>query len=92
MSDPSARLAAKHERLVARAAAQRTALAERLARWRGPLSLADRGMAALRVVGRHPSWLLAAVLVIVVWRPRTLRKWPGFVWSAWRIGRRWFRT
>lgn len=88
MNGQSTRLAERRERLVAQAAAQRTALAQNLAPWRAPLALADRGVAALHCLARHPALLVVATLAIAAWRPRRLGQGLGLVWGAWRFGRR----
>lgn len=88
MNGKSARLAERRERLVAQAAAQRAALAQNLAPWRAPLALADRGVAALRYVRRHPALLVVATLTIAALRPQRLGRRLGLVWGAWRFGRR----
>jgi hypothetical protein len=91
MNGKLTQLAARRERLVAQAAAQRTALVQDLEPWRAPLALADRGMAALRYVRRHPGLLAGAALVIVALRPRRAGKWIRFAWIGWQFGRRAFR-
>ena len=91
MNKKLTRLAEQREHLVAQAAAQRSALAHNLVPWREPLALADRGVAALRYVRRHPVWLLGAVLVIAALRTRRAGKWTRFAWVGWQVGRRLFR-
>ena len=91
MNGKSARLAERRERLVAQAAAQRTALAQNLEPWRAPLALADQGVAALRYVGHHPAWLAGAVLAVAALRPKRLGRGLGLVWGAWQFGRRLLR-
>lgn len=88
MNGQSIRLAERRERLVAQAAAQRTVLAQNMAPWRARLALADRGVAALRYLGRHPALLVGATLTIAALRPRRLGRGLGLVWGAWQFGRR----
>lgn len=92
MNSKSTRLAERREHLVAQAAAQRVALAHNLEPWRAPLALADRGVAALRTIRRHPAVLLGAALVFAVVRPRRAAKWSRFLWVGWQVGRRVFRS
>lgn len=81
-------LAERRSQLVARAAAQRTALAHDLAPWRARLALADRGIAALRYVKRHPALMVGAALLLAALRPRRVGTWLQRGWVAWQIGRR----
>jgi len=81
-------LAERRERLVAQAAAQRTALAQNAAPWRAPLALADRGVEALRTIRRHPAWLLGATLLLVAVRPGRAGRWTRFAWVGWQVGRK----
>lgn len=82
------RLAERRRQLVARAAAQRTALAHDLAPWRARLALADRGIAALRYLRRHPALMVGAALLLVALRPRRVGTWLQRGWVVWQIGRR----
>ena len=92
MNSTLSRLAERREYLVAQAAAQRDALARHAAPWRGPLAQVDRGVEAIRAVGRHPALLLGTALVFVVWRPKRVGKWPRMLWAGWRFGQRMFRN
>ena len=91
MNSELTRLGERRERLVARAAAQRIALAQDAAPWRARLALADRGVEALRIIRRHPVWLLGAALVPVALRPERTAKLIRFAWVGWRIGRSVFK-
>lgn len=92
MNAKRARLAERRERLVAKAAGQRAALARDVAPWRAPLALADRGVAVLRGLGRHPALMMGVALAVVAWRPKRLGRTFARVWTAWRLGRRLFRA
>ena len=92
MNSTLKRLAERREHLVAQAAAQRTVLAQDMTPWRAPLALADRGVAAVRTVRRHPAWLLGAVLLFAAVRPRRAGKWTGALWAGWRLGRKMLRN
>jgi hypothetical protein len=63
-------LAERRATLVARAAAQRAELSQRLVPWRGALAVVDQGVAAVRYFKSHPELLAAMVTVAVVIRPR----------------------
>jgi len=81
-------LAAKRERLVARAAAQRVALAHQLEPWRDRLAVVDRGIALGRSAGRHPLLFALVAAALVAWRPRRALNWLQFGLMAWRVVRR----
>jgi hypothetical protein len=79
------RLTERRERLVARAAAQRVALARDIDPWRIPLALADRGITVLRHVKRHPEWMVGVVVLLAALRPGVVGKWLGRGWVAWQV-------
>ncbi|MES2370308.1 MAG: YqjK-like family protein [Pseudomonadota bacterium] len=88
MNSKLTELAERRKRLVAQAAAQRTALAQNAAPWRARLALADRGVEALRTIRRHPAWLLGATLLLVALRPGRAGRWTRFAWVGWQVGRK----
>ncbi|MEQ1661764.1 MAG: YqjK-like family protein [Thiobacillus sp.] len=81
-------LAERRRQLIAQAAAQRTALAHDVAPWRVRLALADRGVAALRYIGRHPVLIMGAALLLAALRPQRAGKWLQRGGLVWQIGRR----
>ena len=81
-------LAARRQQLVALAAAQRTILAHDMAPWRARLALADRGVAALQYVRRHPALMLGAALLLAALHPRRTGTWLQRGWLVWQLGRR----
>lgn len=81
-------LAERRRQLIAQAAAQRTALAHDMAPWRARLALADRGVAVLRYIGRHPVLIVGAALLLAALRPQRAGKWLQRGWLVWQIGRR----
>jgi len=85
VSEKSNRLAERRERLVAQAAAQRTALAQNIEPWRLPLARADQGLAALRYVKRHPAWIIGGVALLAVVRPGRAGTWLARSWMTWRM-------
>lgn len=91
MNSALIRIAERRERLVAQSAEQRRGLAQSAASWRAPLALADRAIGTLRIVKRHPGWVLGAVLVFVVLRPGRAARWGRSVWAGWQIGRKLLR-
>lgn len=87
------RLAERRERLVAQASAQRDLLAQQMAPWRARLALADRGVAALRSIRRHPAMLLSVILLLAAIRPRRAGRSRRSLWmTGWRLGRMMFRS
>ena len=88
MSKKALRLAERRRLLIAQADAQRVALAHNLAPWRARLTLADRGIAAVRYVRSRPGLLVAAALLLAALRPRHVGTWLQRGWLAWRIRRR----
>ena len=89
MSNTLAQLAARRQKLVAQAAVQRSTLAYELEPWRARLVLVDRGVAALRYIGRTPALMMAGgALLLVFWRPGHTGKWLRRGWVVWQLGRR----
>jgi len=88
MNPKSTELAQRRARLVAQAEAQRTTLAQSIAPWRGPLALADRGLAALRYLRSHPVLPIGAAAMVVVLRPRRAVKWLRRGWVFWGVLRK----
>ncbi len=88
MNQKLTQLAERRRRLVAQAAAQRTALAHNLEPWRARLALADKGVLVFRHIGRHPVLMVGAALLLLAWRPRSVGKWLQRGWVVWQIGRR----
>lgn len=80
-------LARRKERLIARAAAQRTAIAGTFREWRTPIAVADRALAVARFFRSHPVLLAAAVAAAVALRGRTLVGLAGRSFAAWRVWR-----
>ena len=78
-------LAERRVTLVARAATQRTELAQALSPWRGPLAIVDQGMLAARYLGRHPGLLVGAVAFVAVLSPKRVLGWLRRGWVVWRL-------
>ena len=81
-------LAERRKLLIAQAEAQRALLTYNLMPWRERLSLADRGIAAVRYVRSHPALIVGAVLLVTALRPRRAGTWLQRGLLAWQIGRR----
>ena len=78
-------IAEKRERLISRAAAQRSALSREIAPWRVPLALTDRGLVALRYIRSHPKWMLGGMVMLALLRPRIAGKWLGRGLLTWQV-------
>lgn len=87
MNSTLAELAERRERLLARAAAERTALAQHAAPLRAALAIADRGADAIRYVARHPVWLFGVPLILAALGRGRASKWTRFAWIGWQLGR-----
>lgn len=77
----------RRKRLIAQAAAQRTALAQCIEPWRAPLARVDQGLNLLRVIKRHPVWMVGGVVLFAALRPVRVGKWLRRGWVAWRMVR-----
>ena len=90
MNGKLTRLAERRERLIAQAAAQRMMLGQNIEPWRIPLSLADRGLAALRYIMNHPTWIVGGVALLAVLRPGRvgIGKWVQRGWLTWQLIRK----
>lgn len=78
-------LAERRERLVATIELQRGALARQVAPWRGVLSVADRGVEAVRYLKQHPGLVAGAVGFFVALRPHRAFTWLKRGWSVWKM-------
>ncbi|MCR4298000.1 MAG: YqjK-like family protein [Gallionella sp.] len=75
----------RRERLIARAAAQRMALAQSIEPWRIPLARADQGLSVLRYVRSHPVWIAASIALLAVLRPGRAGKWLRLGLITWQM-------
>jgi len=82
-----AEIRARRGHLMARASVQRDRIGVLLHAWEAPLALADKSVAAVRCVRRNPQWIVGAVVLLAVLRPRRAYNWArnGLIaWRAWR--------
>ena len=85
----SVNLAKRREHLVAQAAEQRLFLAQQIETWRAPLALADRGLAAVRYIKRHPICAAGASLgLFTAMRSSRASRWFQRGWMAWQVVRK----
>jgi hypothetical protein len=85
MSRRRIELALKRQRLQLQAAEQRLAVRRDLARFAPVLSVADTVRAGVAEVKRHPEWLVGAIIVLVVVRPRAVFRWLQRGVAAWQF-------
>jgi hypothetical protein len=82
-------LAERRESLVAEAAAQRLLIAQNIETWRAPLTLADRGLAAVSYIKSHPICAAGASLgLLTVMRSSRASKWFQRGWLMWQVVRK----
>ncbi len=79
-----AQIHARRERLLARSAAQRDELALLLAPLKGPLAIADRGIAVAQYARAHPGLVAIAAAVFVLLSPRRAFRWARRAFTVWR--------
>jgi hypothetical protein len=78
----------RQQRLLRRNAQLRVILANQAQVLTTPLVVADRASAGLQWLSRNPQWPLAALLLLVVLRPRRAMVWAGRAWWGWRTFKR----
>jgi hypothetical protein len=78
-------LAKRRELLVAQAAQHRIALMQAAEPWRAPLAFVDRGIAVVRDIARHPTWLIGASILLITLRPWRSGSWLRYALVTWRI-------
>jgi len=83
-----AQIHARRERLLGRSGAQRDELALLLAPLRGPLAVADRGVAVVQYARAHPGLVVIAAAVFVLLSPKRAFRWARRAFTIWR-GYRW---
>ena len=79
-----AQIHARRERLLARSAAQRDELALLLAPLKGPLAIADRGIAVAQYARAHPGLVAIAAAVFVLLSPKRAFRWARRAFTVWR--------
>lgn len=85
------RIRQRRAELIARAAHQRDDIAAALGALRAPLSVADKGVAAVTYVKNNPGIAAAAIVTVVVISPRRALRWAQGALLVWR-GVRWMRN
>jgi hypothetical protein len=78
---------ARRAYLLARAAVERERVVLQLHAWEAPLALVDKSLVAARYVRSNPQWIVGALILFAVLRPRRAFAWArrGLVaWRTWR--------
>jgi hypothetical protein len=89
MNEKLLSLARRRESLVLEAEKQRMQLVQVVDIWRAPLALADKGLAAISYIKKHPVWMVGGgALLMKVIRPSRIGKWFSRGLFAWQIMRK----
>ena len=78
-------LLARRERLIARSAEVRGSLVVQLQAMRRPPPWVHGVEVGWQWVRTHPEWVVGAVVVLVVVRPRRVLEWGGGLFGAWKL-------
>lgn len=85
------RISRRRNELIAKAAMQRSELAAALGSLRAPLALADKGVAAIDLIKRHPGISVAVVTAVALIYPRRALRLAQRAILLWR-GVRWIKS
>ena len=69
------RVAERRALLLAKVAGQRETLGRNVEVWARPLSMVDRGLAAIRFVASHPAWILGSAFAPTALQPGRMGSW-----------------
>lgn len=89
MSTKLSQLAKRRHKLIVQAATQREALQKCIDPWRAPLSLADRGLSAIRYVKSSPMLMMGTMTLLGLLRPTRAVKWLHRSWGLLQVARSW---
>ncbi len=93
MNEKLLKLAQRRESLVLEAEKQRMQLVQVVDTWRAPLAMADKGLAAISYIKKHPVWMVSSSVIgssilMKVMRPSRIGKWFSRGLVAWQIMRK----
>lgn len=93
MNEKLLKLAQRRENLVLEAEKQRMQLAQVVDAWRAPLALADKGLAAISYIKKHPVWMvggsvIGSSILMKVLRLGRIGKWFSRGLFAWQMIRK----
>ena len=89
MSTKLSQLAKRRHQLIMKAATQRKALQQCINPWRGPLTLADQGLSAVRYVKSNPMLMIGTMTLLGLLRPTLAGKWMHRGWVLLQVARGW---
>lgn len=89
MSTKLSQLAKRRHKLILQAATQREALQQCIDPWRSPLTLADRGISAIRYVKSSPILMMGTMALLGILRPTRAGKWWRRSWVLLQVARGW---
>ncbi len=89
MSTKLSQLAKRRHKLIVQAATQREALQQCIDPWRTPLTLADRGLSAIRYVKSSPILMMGTMALLGILRPTRVGKWLHRSWLLLQVTRGW---
>ena len=78
----------RQQRLLVRSAELRLNFSNQAQVLKTPLALADQAKTGLQWLYHHPQWPLAALVVLIVIRPRRAIAWSGRLWWGWQTFKR----
>ena len=80
----NADLVLRTQRLLVRSTLLRHTLADQVQVLEKPLALVDKAQAGLQWLLRNPHWPAAAVLGMLILRPKRALVWSGRIWWVWK--------
>jgi hypothetical protein len=88
-------LSRRQQQLLIRSAELRVTLAHQAQVLQAPLALADKVGTAARWLREHPQWLLGALVLLALKRPRRILRWASRLMWGWQLYQRardWLRS
>ena len=82
--NPLGEIRTRRAQLMARAAVERERISVQLSAWEAPLALVDKSISAVRYARQHPEWIVAALVLFAVLRPKRALTWARNGLIAWR--------
>jgi hypothetical protein len=86
--DQQLELVRRQAELVARSRALRTSFAQDALVLQRPFGIVDRVLDGFHWLVTHPQWVVAAIVVPLLLRPKKLVGWAFKTWAYWRFWRR----
>ena len=77
-------LVLRQQRLMVRSGELRLTLKDQTQIFKKPLAVADQARSGFQWLSHNPQWLLSALLLLVILRPRRTIIWSGRLWWTWK--------